>query len=139
MAYKLYRSKRVVEELELCDAEGKVLHTIGVDFDVDAMARDFNARYNAIIAAELAIKKLGQSPEEQGKAAELYGNAVIALFNLIFGEENTAVILGFYENRYSEMTLEVFPFILEVIVPAVGAAVREKSRKAAEMHKALKK
>ena len=35
----------------------------------------------------------------------------------MFGKDDTAIILDFYENRYVEMTKEVVPFITQVVVP----------------------
>lgn len=155
MAFQASRAKRIVEDLELTSQDGTVLQTLHVEIDVDAIAQTFNAQYNAVIRAEYEVKKLQANgmdttafesgepvhmteaqAEQAGAALQAYGDAAIALFGLIFGEENTQALIRFYENRYFEMVTEVYPFITGVIVPSVQAAVAEKREKLAKQYKA---
>ena len=39
MAYKAKRQDRVIEDLELCGSDGKVVKTIHVELDADNMVR----------------------------------------------------------------------------------------------------
>ena len=135
MPYQVGRSRKIRESLELVDDNGNVVTTVYTDIDADKIAKEFNKRVNAIIRAEIAAKSLPKSGEitamttEQAEAAnaavQSYGEAVINLFQLIFGDEGTQTILDFYDNAYFEMSMQVFPFILDVVKPRIEDSVRK--------------
>ena len=140
MAYQVGRSRKIRESLELVDDNGSVVTTVYTDIDADKTAKEFNKRVNAIIRAEIAAKSLPKSGEitamttEQAEAAnaavQSYGEAVINLFQLIFGDEGTQTILDFYDNAYFEMSMQVFPFILDVVKPRIEDSVRKMQERA---------
>ena len=68
---------------------------------------------------------------ETAEALEAFGNVVISMFTLVFGKENTAKILEFYQDNYTEMATEITPFIANVIAPAVEQAVEKKKQQLA--------
>ena len=150
MAYQVKR-RRLVESLELVDETGKVTDTLTVDLDTTRMAMEFNRKYNAMIRAEMEISKLRKAGKIQDPCAEpeqaeqistamsAYGNAVIGLFELLFGDEQTEKLLTCYENRYSEMTLEVLPFVIEVVLPAMQRSLREQQERLAAQYQAKKR
>jgi hypothetical protein len=129
MAYQLKRATKIEEVVALGDSG----ETISINLNVGQIARDFNTRYNAIVRAQLEIKQLGdgKTPEALEKVMISYGEALISLFQLVFGEEGTAKVLAFYQHNYLEMTGEVFPFIIDVVMPKISAhaqATRERLR-----------
>ncbi len=129
MAYTLKRRKRIKEQLNLVDEDGNIVKTIDIDFDIDEKMKAFNKANNAIIAAEQVLK------EDVSEAAqEQYGNAIIAILNVIFGEANANEILAFYENRYIEMSEELLPFIANVFIPEMRKRSEEKQKKLAEKY-----
>lgn len=140
MAYQVGRSSKIHESLELVDDNGKIVETIETNVDADKIAREFNRRINAVIRAEAAAKALPQSGEiipmttEQAEAAnaaiQAYGDAVINLFQLIFGDSGTQKILAFYDNAYFEMSLQVFPFIVDVVKPRIEASLQQMQQRA---------
>ena len=140
MAYQVGRSRKIRESLELVDDNGSIVTTVYTDIDADKIAKEFNKRVNAIIRAEIAAKSLPKSGEitamttEQAEAANAavhsYGEAVINLFQLIFGDEGTQTILDFYDNAYFEMSMQVFPFILDVVKPRIEDSVRKMQERA---------
>lgn len=132
MAYELKRSQRIQEEIKIGD------DTITINLDIDSITKEFNKRYNAIIAAELEIKNvqlIENNAEKLNVAMESYGNTVIELFCLVFGEDGAMKILNFYENNYMEMSVEVFPFIINVIMPKIQQGIEEQRKKLAEQYK----
>jgi hypothetical protein len=139
MAYKISRSKKIVEDLELDG--GPVLH---VEIDVERISNDFNIAYNKVIAAEKALRELKADFSKRGTAPDVsieknYGEAVIELLNLVFGTENTEAILTYFEGHYIELTVEIFPFIINVVVPRIRQYVDEKRNKLASNYKASKR
>ena len=124
MAYVITRKNRLKEELQLCHADGTVALTVNVDLNIDEIGARVSKAYETLGAAQLTLEK---SPNSEA-AMKAYGEAVIAVFNIIFGEEDTQNILLFYEGNYTEMLLDVFPFIDGEIIPKIREA--SEARKA---------
>ncbi len=119
----------VKEKINLVDEDGNIVKTIDIDFDIDEKTKAFNKANNAIIAAEQVLK------EDVSEAAqEQYGNAIIAILNVIFGEAGANEVLAFYENRYIEMSEELLPFIANVFIPEMRKRSEEKQKKLAEKY-----
>lgn len=136
MSYKISRQSKIVEDLEL--EGGPVIH---VEIDVEKIANQFNEAYNKIIVAEKKLQELKASATTREFAPDVsieknYGEAVIGLLQLIFGEENTVTILDYFEGHYIELSTEIFPFIIEVIVPRIKQYAEEKRAKLANNYRA---
>lgn len=116
--YQITRKNKISETLQLCHADGTVAETIEVNINVDQIGAKINTAYTKLGIAQNTLRKDPHDP----KLAEEYGAAVIALFRAIFGEENAEKIIAFYEGNESEMLLDIFPFLNDVILPAVQAA-----------------
>ena len=132
--YKITRNNRIHDEIQLCHANGDVALSVDVDLNVDEIAGRLNKARETLASAQAAMKK----NETSEAKLEAYGNAVLGFFGVIFGEENTAKIVEFYEGRYSEMLLDLFPFINNELMPkiyAASAARREQLLAAAKMVK----
>ena len=111
--YTITRKNRIKEQLQLCHADGTVALTVDVDLNVDEISARVNKAYEALGMAQNALQKNTNSPE----AMDAYGKAVLAVFNIIFGEKDAAALLAFYEGNYTEMLLDAFPLINNEIMP----------------------
>lgn len=120
--YQITRKNRIKETLQLCHANGDVAVELEVDLNVDEIAGHANKAYEALGMAQLALQK----DQNSQKAMEAYGDAVIAVLDVIFGEEGTKQIAEFYEGHYSEMLLDLFPFINGEIMPKIRAASADR-------------
>lgn len=96
---------------------------INVVIHIDDIIRDYDKMQKELVEAETAIK---ESPTEINK--EKYGKAVIDLLTVVFGEKDTCKLLKFYENRYIELLLDIFPFLQNNIVPKLQVDVIEKAK-----------
>lgn len=124
--YELKRSKKIFEEVKIGD------DILTVNISADTALKEFNKNFNAVVAAENQLKQLtGGTDADIEQAVDAYSQAVIGLLRLLFGEENTEKILTFYENNYVEMVNEVFPFVLDVILPKVKELMDEEKQKLA--------
>lgn len=117
----MYQIKRnhLVEELEFED-NGKKL-TVKVDINPDTILKQYNkAQYKIAQASEDAKKAANE--KEMAKAEEAMGNAVLGLFEVVFGEAQTQKIIKFYDNKTLEMLGDIAPFISDVVAPQINAA-----------------
>jgi hypothetical protein len=137
MAYQVTRSKRITETLELTDEKGNVVESINVNLDADAVCTAFRKKQTEVIDAERRLKEIRKNGGETDLecAYEAYGNAVIAIFELIFGEDGTKRLLDFFEDNYIEMGIQVVPFINAVIVPKINETLRNRKAQIRALHK----
>ena len=133
--YTITRKNRIKEQLQLCHADGTPALTVEVDLNVDEIAARVNKASEVLGSAQLDLQKDPKSPE----TVEAYGKAVIAVFNVIFGEKNTAALLEFYEGNYTELLLDVFPFINDEIMPKIREASAQRKQQLAEAARKVKK
>lgn len=132
MAYKAKRQDRVIEDLELCGSDGKVVKTIHVEPDADNMVRKLSEKYVALINALKNVQEIKDASTEVEKASAItvLGAAVVDLFEAVFGREDAECILDFYGNRYVEMCQEVVPFITQIVIPEVRKIAKQNKKAA---------
>ena len=126
--YTITRKNRIKEQLQLCHEDGSVALSVNVDLNVDQIASRVNTAYELLGAAQVCLQKDPASDE----AVKAYGQAVIGVFDVIFGEENSKKILEFCENSYTEMLLDVFPFINDEIMPKIRQASSDRKKQLLE-------
>ncbi len=124
MAYQVKRSARVEETLELLSADGKTSEVIRVNLDAGAVAERISKNYIELLNLQSKMARWGNE-EDKSRLYEEIGNAVVVLFQSIFGEDDTERIVSFYENDYLDMCRTIMPFITEVVLPKV----RKESQK----------
>ena len=127
MGYTIKKSAHIVDEINIEDA-GKTLK-VDVNIYVDDILRDFDKCRKQIGAAQRNIDDLKNStaaPEERvSQAYAALGESVIALFELLFGADQTKAIVEFYESRHASMLSDFIPYITQVIVPEIQKAQKE--------------
>lgn len=116
------KNKHIREELELLSIDGTEKMHVTVNLDIDQIAARMAKSYEMMGMLQNELKK---DPKNQ-KTMEAFGQAVIEIFKIIFGDEQAAEILKFYENDYTEMLVDLFPFINDQIMPQVKAASRQR-------------
>lgn len=114
-----------------------VIDSIDIDIDADAVCTAFRKKQTEVIDAERRLKEIRKNGVETDLecAYEAYGNAVIAIFELIFGEDGTKKLLEFFEDNYIEMGIQVVPFINAVIVPKINETLRNRKAQIRALHK----
>jgi hypothetical protein len=105
MAYKLSRSKKLVEQIELDN--GVILD---IDINVGEMSMTFNQEMNKVIKAE----SLEPTPEN----LQNLGQIMIDFYKYVLGSENV------------EMISIVTPFIKKVVTPSIKEYLQGKQDKA---------
>ena len=132
--FELKRSEKIVEQIKLGD------EIIEVNLDAGAIQARFTKGYNELLRAQNALNgATSDTLDAVSDKLEQYGNAVVGVLQVIFGEENTQKILAFYENNYSEMFMQIYPFISEVIIPKISEASKRKAEELKALYKGRKK
>jgi len=135
MAYQISRADRLIDEIELVSKSGEVKAVLTVNLDVTRIARSYRTNMLAISKAQENVRQMKPCSDNFDQAVEELGNATIAAYNLVFGEENTAVMLEFFENEYLEMLEQTMPFIFDVVQPAVQAYVQRQKNNVKSKYK----
>lgn len=132
--FELKRSEKIVEQIKLGD------EIIEVNLDAGAIQARFTKGYNELLRAQNALNgATSNTLTASSDKLEQYGNAVVGVLQVIFGEENTQKILAFYENNYSEMFTQIYPFIAEVIIPKISEVSKRKAEELKALYKGRKK
>ena len=116
--YQITRS-RIVEQLEIDDNGKKTV--LDVDISADAILKDYSQAQYAIAQAQLSAQKAKDAKDLEA-AETAMGDAILALFRVIFGKDQLETILQIYDNRPLEMLGDIAPFIAEVITPKIQEA-----------------
>lgn len=113
MSYKIKKNQNITEDIELIANDGAVSATLHINISPAAIAKDYRN-------VQIELIKAKKSADNQNEdAIEQYGKAVISMFDLLFGKENTEKILKYFENDYFEMSLQIMPFVYDVVEPAL--------------------
>lgn len=112
--YKITKgANRLERDLEISDKSGNQIAVFHVSITMREMETRVAKAYEQMSIAQAELKK-------NPGAVETYGKAVIAFFETIFGDQ-TAELLTIYENDYTQMLLDIVPFIQDEIMPALKA------------------
>lgn len=112
--YQITRN-HVVEDLQITD-NGKVLD-LHVDLAVDQILKRYLDAAGAFTRARDEVSK-GLTEERVQKL----GETILALFVVIFGDDQAHKLVDFYGENYTEMLADVVPFINDVVAPKVNEA-----------------
>ena len=116
--YQVKRN-RIVEQLEIDDNGKKTV--FDVDINVDGIMREYNQAQYAIAQAQISAQK-AKDEKDLKEAEQAMGEAILALFKVIFGEKQLDQILKIYDNRPLEMLGDIAPFIADVVAPKIQDA-----------------
>lgn len=131
--FEFKRSPKINEEIKIGD------DIITVNLEIDEVTTRFRKCAGNLTLAEKALTKAqADNSKDLDQAMTEYGNAIVALLQVVFGNDNADKILAFYENNYFEMLSEVFPFIIQVIVPKIESAATEKKNRLISLYKGRK-
>lgn len=120
MAYEAKRKQLYEEEFLLTEEDGTVVHKLHVALDADSVVKKLSEKHVALLNALHDVRNVENMAEDESeKKLEILGNAVIDIFEAVFGKENAKVIVEFYDARYIEMCQEVMPFVTDIVIPQV--------------------
>lgn len=118
------QAKKIRDHITILPAEdGKE----ALEFDFELEPERIVGRTQKALAVLENTQNLVVKNPKSDEILTAYGNAVIGLFALIFGEENAASILEFYEDRYADMLADLLPVITDKIVPRLREASKAKA------------
>lgn len=126
--YEIKRKGKIKETVKVSDNDGKEL-ILAVDINIDDILGRYNIVRNTMNDAQAAAKKHDE------EAAHKMGSAIVSLFDLLFGTEQTRQLVAFYENRYTEMLADLMPFLSDAVLPKINEAMQDR----AAQYKAFKR
>lgn len=128
--YKIKRSRKFYDTLQLCDEDGNAKKELKIEVDIDAIATGMRGVITQLEEAEhrLHDKQKTKQTKDFDREYHDYGSALVKLFEMCFGVKNTEELVEFYENRYTEMSVEIVPYITQEIIPLVSEAIKQRKR-----------
>lgn len=119
---QIQRTKPFEDVLEIADGDKSISISYRITI-TPAFAKEARA-------LQVRIIELQRSGNEA--SAEELGQAIVRLFTLIFGAENTEKIIAFYSDDFANMLMDIFPYLHDTVFA-------ELNRRTHERIKALKK
>lgn len=122
--YQIKQSKPFHDQLSI---ETKTGETKVFDVTINItpqLAKD----YRAIQIKLLELNKKHNENKEDFSVITGIGECVVDTMKLLLGEENTKELVEIYDEDYTSMLYDVFPYINEVIVPEIQKIAREKKQ-----------
>ena len=95
-----------------------------IRFDSAAHVAEFYQRLNDVVRYESIMKEQATSA-----SADMYGRAIINLYELIFGEDATRSIEAWFGDNVLGMVSQINPIISKYIEPDVVKCSAERRRK----------
>lgn len=124
--YTIKKAAHIVDELKIEDENGGQDLEIYVNIYVDDILADFEEKRAAIGKAQSDLKALKASkeadPSQIGIVLNSLNDATYALFELIFGKEQTEQLVSYYNNRVLSMLGDFLPYFTGVILPEIKKA-----------------
>lgn len=130
--YTITQRKTLHKQLAIVPANSAEQVIFNVDIVPEKMAGKFG---------ELCWK-VQQETSKKEPDAEAIGEAIVELFTIVFGKEQTEIMINMYEGNYLDLLVDVTPFLIEEIKPAIIEASnskRDELKKLAEETKPKKK
>lgn len=124
--YTIKRRTRLKDTLRLEDGD-KVLD-VPVEIDIDMAIANYWKHYENLKLAQDQLQK-----RDSDEARINFGNAFMALLIFLFGQEWAQKMVEFYDGRYSEMLVDLYPYIDGQIYPQLKKASQEKARTASRL------
>lgn len=115
MAYQIKQKERIQEELQITNAKGTDVLLLKTDINITQTGKKLRVLLVDLINAQ----KESATTED----IEKIGNIFISLLNLIFGAEQTQLLLTFYEQNYIDLINDIAPFIFDVVKPSIDKYV----------------
>lgn len=122
--YQIKQSKPFHDQLSI---ETKTGETKVFDVTINItpqLAKD----YRAIQIKLLELNKKHNENKEDFSVITGIGECVVDTMKLLLGEENTKELVEIYDEDYTSMLYDVFPYINEVIVPEIQKIAKEKKQ-----------
>lgn len=124
--YTIKKAAHIVDELKIEDGNGGPDLELYINVYVDDILADFEDLRARIGKAQSDLKALKASkeadPTQIGVALNSLNDATYALFELIFGKEQTDQLVNYYDNRVLSMLGDFLPYISGVILPEIRKA-----------------
>ena len=124
--YTIKKAAHIVDELKIEDGNGGQDLELYINIYIDDILADFEDLRARIGKAQSDLKALKASkeadPTQIGVALNSLNDATYALFELIFGKEQTEQLVSYYNNRVLSMLGDFLPYFSDVIMPEIKKA-----------------
>ena len=97
---------------------------VRVDIHVQSISRKYSELYKVLETAQGALTQAhnGGDPDSIVEADKAFSQAVIALFNLLFGADQVQAIIDHYGGDLLEMFAAFTPYLRDELIPRIVKA-----------------
>lgn len=121
--YVLNRSPLFQDEIKLENGDGT---SEVLKFEIN-MAPEMVKQYRQLQVRVAELTKQQKATDDQEVYAKIFQTGY-EICTLLFGANNAKKLLDYYQNDFTAMAAEIFPYIHNVIAPALNQAVKERKK-----------
>ena len=115
--YTIEKSRNFDDELKITEDNKELLLKIHLEINPGMIPK-----YRAL---SLRLSELQKQTQPDVTAI---GACIVDIMGLLLGETNTEKIVAFYENNYTQMLYDIFPYIQQVIVPEIEKLAKDRKK-----------
>lgn len=115
--YTIEKSRTFDDELKITDESRELLLKIHLEINPSMIPQ-----YRALLLRLTELQKQSQ-PDVTS-----IGACIVDIMGLLLGKTNTEKIIAFYENNYTQMLYDIFPYIQQVIVPEFEKLAKDRKK-----------
>lgn len=124
--FEVTRRQHIKDKIMLRD--GGKTEVLEYTIDPYRAAHDYQIAQQVLVQAQAEAKK-----DASEVNLNKFGEAVVSLFTVLFGQNVAEKLLAFYDGREAEMLEDMFPLIVEGIVPKLREASKEYAARIVKM------
>lgn len=134
MAYSIKKTENFRDEIDLTEGDARL--TVNVDINTGRIMGKFQKLMQKLAEVQATLREYRKAaPESEEQNAALaqatagFGSTIVALFELIFGADQTQALLDFYQGDHAQLLADFLPYFSDVIVPEIAKRQDEIARK----------
>ena len=139
MSYQIKRADRLIDTLEFVSKGGGVALQIDVNIEIVKVASRYRACWLNIIEAQKKLVSTEDGSPDLEEAMAALESAVLSTYGLLFGEQATQHMLGFFDGDVEEMLEQTLPFVRDVVVPAIQSYSEQRKQELKEKYSSKKR
>ena len=122
--YTLTQNQSFSDEIKLEKKDGTIeILEIKINLNPDLVQK-----YRSLQVQMIDLQSQYKNNPENPQIIENIGKVVVDIFSLLFGEENTKKLLEFYDEDYTQMLSDLFPYIQNVLVPKITEVAKKRQK-----------
>lgn len=119
--YTIQKSKMFQDKVKFSDEEKELIVDVRLNLNIDLLSKS-----RSLLLKIEELQRKG-NPKNENDIQSL-GGYIVEFMLLFFGKNETDKIIKFYENNETLMVTDIFPYIVNVIIPQAEKFAKDRKK-----------